>query len=85
VLESLRDEDLRGDMASIRVPTAIFHGEKDDICSIELAKLQNQGIANSKLIVFEESGHGMLFDEPEKFSEELTGFLAGQQVPVNTL
>ncbi|MEK3719522.1 alpha/beta fold hydrolase [Paenibacillus sp. FSL H8-0034] len=75
-LESLRDEDLRGDLASIRVPTAIFHGEKDQICSFELAKLTNRGIANSRLIVFEESGHAMLFDEPDKFSEELTGFLA---------
>jgi non-heme chloroperoxidase len=85
LLESLRDEDLRGDIASIRVPTAIFHGESDQICSIELAKLLHQGIAGSKLVIFEESGHGMLFDEPEKFSEELTGFLAGQQVPLDAL
>ena len=85
VLESLRDGDLHGDIASIRVPTAIFHGANDVICSFELAKLLNQGIPNSKLVVFEESGHGMLFDEPEKFSEELTGFMAGQQVPVKML
>ncbi|SFL92974.1 Pimeloyl-ACP methyl ester carboxylesterase [Paenibacillus sp. 1_12] len=83
-LESLRDEDLRGDLANIQVPTAIFHGERDQICSFELAKLMNRGIANSRLVVFEESGHAMLFDEPDKFSEELTGFLAASPASRST-
>lgn len=72
---SLRDEDLRGDLPQIRVPTAIFHGEKDQICGFELAELMHQSIPNAMLVHFEESGHGMLFDEPGKFNEELLRFI----------
>jgi non-heme chloroperoxidase len=75
LLESLRDENLLGDLHKIQTPTAIFHGVLDKICPFEFTKIMLEHIQNSKLIRFEQSGHGLLFDEQEKFNNELIGFL----------
>ncbi|MNH99576.1 Arylesterase [compost metagenome] len=80
--ETLRDEDLRADLAKIHVPTTIFHGSHDKICPVEFATVQHRDIANSSFILFEDSGHGMLFDEPEKFNEELLTLLVKAHSPV---
>lgn len=69
--ESLRDEDLRNDLAAIRIPTTILHGRKDQICPYELAQIMHQNIPHSKLIPFENSGHGLFYDEKDKFNQEL--------------
>jgi non-heme chloroperoxidase len=75
LLESLRDEDLSVDLPKILTPTAIFHGVLDKICPFEFTKIMHKHIVDSKLIRFEESGHGVLFDEQVKFNNELLGFL----------
>jgi non-heme chloroperoxidase len=75
LLESLRDEDLSTDLPKIMISTAIFHGVLDKICSFEFAKLMCESIQDSFLVPFEHSGHGLLFDEQEKFNNELIGFL----------
>jgi pimeloyl-ACP methyl ester carboxylesterase len=77
-MEELRDADLREDMQTIselKIPVAIFHGIHDKICSFDLAKIMNDGIAGSKLVRFEKSGHGLNIEEPEKTNEELMKFI----------
>lgn len=74
-LYSLRDEDLRSDLPQIAVPTAIFHGTEDKIAPYELAQLTGAAIPGSITVAFEESGHGLMFDEPSKFNEELLAFI----------
>lgn len=68
---SLRDEDLRLDLKRILVDTYILHGRKDQICSFEFAIEMNRQIRNSKLIPFENSGHGLFYEEWQKFNHEL--------------
>lgn len=65
---ALRDEDGRKDLKSVRVPTYIIHGEKDLIVSNELAEIQHEGISESKLITLSNSGHGIVYDELQKFN-----------------
>ncbi|WKA53092.1 alpha/beta fold hydrolase [Planococcus shixiaomingii] len=77
---SLRNEDVRGELNSIRVPTAIFHGKKDRSCPFELAKELKNRIPRSVLIPFRSSGHGLNWDEPEKFNAELIRFLKSSKV-----
>ncbi|WP_150266288.1 alpha/beta fold hydrolase [Paenibacillus tepidiphilus] len=74
---SLRDEDLRSELPLIKVPTAIFHGRQDKIAPYELAEQTQLLIPGSVLIPFEESGHGLMFDEPQKFAENLHRFIIG--------
>jgi non-heme chloroperoxidase len=69
--ESLRDEDLRADLAYIQVPTTILHGKLDKICPFAFAEVQHKGIRNSRLVSFEYSGHGLFHDELQKFNYEM--------------
>ncbi len=74
-LISLRDFDLRSDMSKVNVPTAIFHGKNDKICPFELGQTLHKNIKFSRLVVFEESGHGLWRDELEKFNTEFINFI----------
>ncbi len=75
VATSLRDESLFGDLATIRVPTLILHGIHDQICPFPLAMAQHEAIKCSELIPFEFSGHGLFYDQRERFNQELTRFI----------
>jgi pimeloyl-ACP methyl ester carboxylesterase len=77
-LEELRDADLRNDMQSVNqrnLPVAIFHGIHDKICPFDFAKIMNEGIKGSRLVTFNESGHGLNIEEIEKTNEELMKFI----------
>jgi len=73
--ESLRDADVTPDLGSIRVPTGIFHGALDKICPFEFAVILNQNIPGSELYRFEHSGHGVFYDELDRFNGTLRHFL----------
>ncbi len=73
---SLRDEDLRADLAKIQVPTGIFHGKLDKICPYVFAELLYQGITKSTLYPFEHSGHAVFYDELENFNRTFVTFLS---------
>lgn len=73
-LVALRDTDLRKDLAKITIPTVIMHGEKDKICSFDLAKQMTAGILNSHIVAFENSGHSLFLEETHKFNTELIKF-----------
>lgn len=77
-LIALRDENVFNDLKSIDVPTGIFHGKEDKICSFEMAKIVNSNISNSKLFLFENAGHGAFYDDKDKFNKELLKFLNGK-------
>lgn len=72
---SLRDENLFSDLGKIYVPTLILHGIHDKVCPFQLAAAQKEGIKNSKLVPFENSGHGLFYEERDKFNEELIKFI----------
>jgi pimeloyl-ACP methyl ester carboxylesterase len=67
-------EMLFDDLAQIEVPTLILHGVHDQICLYPLADAQNSLIRDSLLIPFENSGHGLFYDEKDKFNYELACF-----------
>lgn len=72
---SLRNEDGRKDLESVHVPTAIFHGKQDEVVPYALGEYQHQHIPCSELIPFEKSGHGVFYDELERFNGEFLRFL----------
>ncbi len=73
--EAWLSEVLFNDMQTVCVPTLIMHGVHDQVVPYELGVVQNQGIACSKLITFENSGHGLFYDEKDKFNMELVNFV----------
>lgn len=74
-LYMIRDSDLRTDLDKITIPTAIFHGKLDKLCPFELAEQLHKGMANSKLVAFENSGHALFLEERQKFNDELIKFI----------
>lgn len=72
---SLRDESLFSNLEKIHVPTLILHGIHDKICPFTLGMTQKERIRNSKLVAFENSGHGLFWEEREKFNIELAQFI----------
>lgn len=69
------DEELFSDLGKIHVPTLILHGIHDKVCLFPLALAQKKGIRNAKLVPFQYSGHGLFYDECDKFNKELTDFI----------
>ncbi|WNS44743.1 alpha/beta hydrolase [Paenibacillus sp. MMS20-IR301] len=67
-------EQLFDDLPQICVPALILHGIHDQVCYFPLAEAQHQGIRGSVLIPFENSGHGLFYDERERFNRELANF-----------
>lgn len=73
-IKALLNLDLRPELAKITIPVAIFHGTQDKLCPFPLAEELNQGIKNSHIIRFENSGHALFVEEAEKFNSELEKF-----------
>ncbi|MTT31393.1 alpha/beta fold hydrolase [Terrilactibacillus sp. BCM23-1] len=71
----LYEEKLFQDMGEIQIPTLILHGIHDKVCHFPLAEAQKQEIKNAKLVPFEYSGHGLFWDERDKFNQELAKFI----------
>ena len=63
------------DLMKIEVQTLILHGIHDEVCLFPLAEEQKKRIKNSKLIKFLNSGHGIFYDERDKFNEIIVNFI----------
>ena len=74
MLITLRDADERENLKTIKVSTLILQGRNDHIVSYELAEQLNKAIPDSKLVPFENSGHALFVEEPDKFNKELIEF-----------
>lgn len=59
----------------IRASVLIISGRHDWICPVAVAERLHQGILNSRLLVFEESGHMPWLEEPARFAAEVIQFL----------
>lgn len=74
-LIALRDSDLRDDLSSVKVPTVVFHAKRDKICPFELAEITTAAIDGASLIQFDNSGHGLFYEEKDKFNAALMNFV----------
>ncbi|NLY80058.1 MAG: alpha/beta hydrolase [Lysinibacillus sp.] len=75
IINTLRDENLYGDLNKIQVPTLIIHGIHDKVIPFAQAQELNQLIRNSQLVPFQYSGHGAFWEEKDKFNEVLARFI----------
>jgi pimeloyl-ACP methyl ester carboxylesterase len=67
--------DLAPRLGEVSAPTLIVVGEDDLVCPPSRAKIMHEGIANSELVVLEESGHLPHVEEPEAFFEAVEGWV----------
>lgn len=71
----LLEEQLFYDLEKVNVPTLILHGIHDRVCPFPLGEAQKQGIRNARLVPFENSGHGLFWQEHDKVTREMEAFI----------
>jgi non-heme chloroperoxidase len=75
VAQMLATSDLTNDLPRISTPTLITQGVHDQVVPFQHAEILNQGIRDSRLVPFEFSGHGLFWEERDKFNKLLMEFV----------
>ena len=75
VLPALRKHDVKDSMEKIDIPTLVVTGDSDRIASPEASRIIASTIPDSRLEEFENSGHIVPLERPERFNEILQLFL----------
>lgn len=71
----LLDLDLRGRLPEVGVPTLVLHGRHDQVCDPRWGRYLAEHLPSSKIVFFEDSGHALMVEEPDRFSAELAAFV----------
>lgn len=74
-MTGLMNTDLVSELKNIAAPTLIFWGDKDAFCLRADQDTMLKNIKNSKLIVYEGTGHALHWEEPQRFVDDLTAFI----------
>jgi pimeloyl-ACP methyl ester carboxylesterase len=76
-LEFTADIDLRKDVPNIRIPVAIFHSRYDRAWNFDLVTKEWLSFLKNKptIVQFEQSGHAIPLQEPERLNQELLKFI----------
>lgn len=72
---NLKDWDVTARLGEIDVPTLIISGRHDE-ATPKQQEIMRDAIAGSEWVLFEESSHATHFEEPERYRQALTDFLA---------
>ncbi len=65
-------------LKSIHAPTLVVWGREDELIGADRAEKFHDGIAGSKLAVFDRCGHVPQLEKPDEFNRALLDFLAGR-------
>jgi pimeloyl-ACP methyl ester esterase len=82
--DALLEADMRPHLAAIKTPTLVLHGRHDALLPLAEGEALAKGLANARLVVFEESAHVPFLEEPEAFNAVLGQFLTGGLDAVTT-
>jgi pimeloyl-ACP methyl ester carboxylesterase len=74
-ISSLRQTDLRPFLSHISIPAMGMYGQKDVIVDPDQWQLMQKGVSNVRIERFEDAGHFIMLDSPERFMQELKDFL----------
>jgi pimeloyl-ACP methyl ester carboxylesterase len=75
--EAMRDRlDLTGVVASFGGPVLVCVGDRDELVSVEEARELAATALDGRLEVFENAGHFVTLDQPQRFNEVLLAFVS---------
>ena len=64
------------DLDAIRAPILVLHGANDNVIDVRNGSLLAERVADSRLEVFEDTGHMFWWEQPERFVEVVREFLS---------
>ena len=67
--------DLRPALEKVTVPALLLYGSQSKLFPENLRRCLQEQIPDSKLVMFEESGHCPFWEEPEKFNRDVANFV----------
>jgi len=67
------------DVGRIAARTLIIWGDHDDLLPRVDQQAMAAAIPGSRLVVYEDTGHLVLWEQPERLATDLTAFISGQQ------
>ena len=73
-LRALSETDFRTDMKAVTVPTRIVYGTADAPIIPIHARRTHQGIAGSRLVIYEGAPHALFVTDRDRFNNELLEF-----------
>ena len=80
-IASLRRTDLRPRLAPLKIPIMGMYGNRDVIVHPDQWKPLMCGVPNSRIERFEDAGHFIMLDEPQRFMHTLKDFLDNGHCP----
>jgi pimeloyl-ACP methyl ester carboxylesterase len=69
------EHDTLDRLAEITCPTLILAGGRDPICSLTSTRWMEDGFPNAEAVIFEESSHFFLIEQPERFMDVMGDWL----------
>ncbi len=75
-LKAIMEFDTYDRLPQIRAPTLILHGKRDILVPPENGSILAEAIPNAKLVYFEKSAHGIIYEEMDKMIRVISDFLA---------
>ncbi|HWB82289.1 MAG TPA: alpha/beta fold hydrolase [Nannocystaceae bacterium] len=70
------DDDLTGELASVRTPTLVIWGSEDRLIDISVAHVLHERIHDARLVVLHDVGHCPQYEVPDRTADLLARFVA---------
>jgi pimeloyl-ACP methyl ester carboxylesterase len=74
-LKGLMESDISGELDKIKSRTLIIWGDKDSFFPRSEQDALAQAITGSQLVVYSGVGHGLHWEDPKRFADDLTAFV----------
>lgn len=68
------EDDSWSELPHIKAPTLLVAGERDELCPQPDQEALTAAIPNARLVVYVGTGHGVHWEEPERFADDLVDF-----------
>ena len=70
------EHDTRGQLHRIQIPTLIMTGKDDELTPPGMIRELHSEIPNSRLLIFEQGGHGLYWEVPHLFNKAVLEFIS---------
>jgi non-heme chloroperoxidase len=74
-VEGLVSDESSAQFSTIEAPTLIIWGDRDEVCLRSDQEALRAAITDSRLVVYPGAGHGVHWEEPERFAADLVRFV----------
>jgi non-heme chloroperoxidase len=78
--EGFLEDDFVGEWGKIKATTLIVWGGQDTFCPRHDQDVLLRAIPDARLVVYENAGHALHWEEPERFAADLVAFVKSLRI-----